>query len=47
MVWNHRSGLFKLLPNLKLIASLGAGVDHIMNDPDIPDTLITELLVTV
>ena len=36
VVWNHRSGLFKQLPNLKLIASLGAGVDHIMNDPDIP-----------
>ncbi len=36
VVWNHRPGLFKLLPNLKLIASLGAGVDHIMNDPDIP-----------
>jgi glyoxylate/hydroxypyruvate reductase A len=36
VVWNHRPGLFKQLPNLKLIASLGAGVDHIMNDPDIP-----------
>ena len=45
VVWNHRSGLFKLLPNLKLIASLGAGVDHIMNDPDIPDdTLITRVV---
>ncbi|MAJ50634.1 MAG: glyoxylate/hydroxypyruvate reductase A [Flammeovirgaceae bacterium] len=36
VVWNHRPGLFKLLPNLKLIASLGAGVDHIMNDPYVP-----------
>ena len=45
VVWNHRSGLFKLLPNLKLIASLGAGVDHIMNDPDIPaDTLVTRVV---
>lgn len=45
VVWNHRSGLFRLLPNLKLIASLGAGVDHIMNDPDIPDdTLITRVV---
>lgn len=36
MVWNHPKGELKKYPNLKCIASLGAGVDHILNDPDLP-----------
>jgi glyoxylate/hydroxypyruvate reductase A len=34
--WNHPQGEFKKYKNLKCIASLGAGVDHIMRDPDLP-----------
>ena len=34
--WNHPPGEFKKYKNLKCIASLGAGVDHIMRDPDLP-----------
>ena len=34
--WNHPPGEFKKYKNLKCIASLGAGVDHILNDPDLP-----------
>ena len=34
--WNHPHGEFKKYKNLKCIASLGAGVDHIMDDPDLP-----------
>lgn len=32
VVWGHRKDLFRHLPNLKVVASLGAGVDHIVND---------------
>jgi len=35
VLWRYPHGLLKRLPNLKLIFSAGAGVDHIMTDPDI------------
>ncbi|SOC78800.1 glyoxylate/hydroxypyruvate reductase A [Salinimicrobium sediminis] len=34
--WKHPHGIYKNYPNLKAIASMGAGIDHIINDPDIP-----------
>ena len=34
--WHHPPGEFNKYKNLKCIASLGAGVDHIMRDPDLP-----------
>lgn len=37
VVWGHRKDLFNHLPNLKVVASLGAGVDHIVSDPLLPD----------
>lgn len=37
LAWNHPRGIFKDYPNLKCVSSMGAGVDHIMNDPDIPE----------
>ncbi|MBV9863324.1 MAG: glyoxylate/hydroxypyruvate reductase A [Alphaproteobacteria bacterium] len=36
IVWHPERGLLASLPNLKLILSLGAGVDHILADPDWP-----------
>lgn len=33
--WKHPRGVFKNYPNLKVIASMGAGVDHITGDPEI------------
>jgi len=36
LCWNHPPGEFKKYKNLKCIASLGAGVDHIVRDPDLP-----------
>jgi glyoxylate/hydroxypyruvate reductase len=36
VVWKPPPGLLASLPNLKLIASLGAGVDHILADPELP-----------
>lgn len=36
LVWRPEPGLLASLPNLKLILSLGAGVDHIVSDPYLP-----------
>ena len=36
LVWRPDPGLLASLPNLKLILSLGAGVDHILTDPHLP-----------
>jgi glyoxylate/hydroxypyruvate reductase A len=35
--WKHPAGALKGLPNLVAIFSLGAGVDHLMGDPHLPD----------
>ena len=37
VVWKHPRGILKKYPNLKAILSLGAGVDHIISDPELPD----------
>jgi glyoxylate/hydroxypyruvate reductase len=37
LVWRPEPGLLASLPNLKLILSLGAGVDHILCDPLLPN----------
>lgn len=39
ILWQHPKGILKEFPNLKLICSMGAGVDHILSDPEIPLTL--------
>ena len=39
VVWKHPPGILNQYPNLKAILSLGAGVDHIISDPDLPDGL--------
>ncbi len=36
LVWRPQPGLLAALPNLKLILSLGAGVDHLLGDPQLP-----------
>jgi glyoxylate/hydroxypyruvate reductase A len=36
LVWMPALGLMKSLPNLKVIFSLAAGVDHLLRDPDLP-----------
>lgn len=36
VVWNPPLGFFKHLVNLKCVASVGAGVSHILKDPDYP-----------
>jgi glyoxylate/hydroxypyruvate reductase A len=36
LVWHPEPGLLASLPNLKLIVSLGAGIDHILRGPNLP-----------
>jgi glyoxylate/hydroxypyruvate reductase len=36
VLWNHPKGILSSFPNLKLICSMGAGVDHILRDPYLP-----------
>lgn len=35
--WRHPEGIYKNYPNLKVIASMGAGVHHVLKDQTIPD----------
>lgn len=36
LVWRHPKGVLNQFPNLKLIVSLAAGVDHVLSDKDLP-----------
>jgi glyoxylate/hydroxypyruvate reductase len=42
--WRHPPGELADLPNLKIIFSLGAGVDHLFADPDLPDRPIVRVV---
>lgn len=37
VVWNHPEGVLREFPNLKFISSMGAGVDHVLKDPSLPE----------
>ena len=37
LVWRHPAGDLATYPNLKAVFSLGAGVPHVLSDPDLPD----------
>jgi glyoxylate/hydroxypyruvate reductase A len=39
LVWKHPSGSLRQFPNLKCIQSFGAGVEHLLNDRDLPDSI--------
>ncbi len=39
LVWNPKRGVLARLPNLKVIFSIGAGVDHILRDKTIPNKI--------
>ncbi|MEB2779147.1 2-hydroxyacid dehydrogenase [Algoriphagus persicinus] len=38
-LWQHPEGILSDFPNLKLISSMGAGVDHILRDNSIPPAI--------
>jgi glyoxylate/hydroxypyruvate reductase len=42
--WRHPPGALKDLPNLRVILSLGAGVDHLFADPVLPDKPIVRVV---
>ena len=45
LIWKHPKGSLALYPNLKCIASAGAGVDYIFEDPTVPEHIpITRLV---
>jgi glyoxylate/hydroxypyruvate reductase len=44
IVWRHKRGLLAELPQLEAIFSLGAGVDHILSDPNLPDVPIARIV---
>lgn len=44
VVWKHEPGILAKLPNLKAIFSIGAGVDHIFADPQLPDVPIVRVV---
>jgi len=39
LLWQHPKGILADFPNLKMISSMGAGVDHILSDDSIPEDL--------
>jgi len=45
LVWNYPHGVLKEFPNLKVVASMGAGVDHIMNDAELPRKVLVTRVV--
>lgn len=44
VVWKPKPGLLAQLPNLKVVFSVGAGVDHILSDPMLPDVPIVKVV---
>jgi len=44
LVWLPEPGELKRYPNLKAIFSLGAGVDHLFRDPDLPKLPVTRVV---
>jgi len=44
VAWQSEPGLFARCPNLKAVFSLGAGVDHLMRDPDLPDVPVLRIV---
>ena len=43
LAWKPAPGVLATFPNLQVIFSLGAGVDHILKDPDLPDVPIVRV----
>jgi glyoxylate/hydroxypyruvate reductase A len=39
VLWKHPPDLLARLPSLRAVSSLGAGVEHLINDPALPGTL--------
>ena len=44
LVWEFEAGRLKDFPNLKGIVSLGAGIEHLTSDPELPDVPIARII---
>jgi len=44
--WKHPPGSLAALPNLKVLFSLGAGVDHLLGDPQLPNVPLVRVVDT-
>lgn len=44
VVWKHKPNLLAKLPSLRAVFSVGAGVDHLFNDPGLPDAPIVKVV---
>src|SRR5262249_47188154 len=44
LVWQPPPGLLRTLPSLKLIVSVGAGVDALIQDPTLPDVPVVRFV---
>jgi glyoxylate/hydroxypyruvate reductase len=44
LIWRPPAGVLKRLPNLKVMLSLGAGVDGVLNDPELPDLPLVRMV---
>lgn len=44
LTWMHPLGSLRQFPNLNVIISTGAGVDHILRDPQLPDVPIVRIV---
>ena len=44
LAWKPEADLLRTLPNLEVIFSLGAGVDHLLAIPDLPDVPIVRIV---
>ncbi|MBS1168790.1 MAG: ghrA [Proteobacteria bacterium] len=44
LVWKPEPGYLATFPNLEVIFSLGAGVDHLTTDPDLPDLPVVRIV---
>jgi len=44
LTWAHPPGVLMDYPNLGCISSMGAGVDHLLSDPDLPQVPIVRLV---
>ncbi len=44
VVWKQRPNLLSSLPNLRAIFSIGAGVDHLFQDPSVPNVPIVRVV---
>jgi glyoxylate/hydroxypyruvate reductase A len=42
--WRHEPGAFKGLPNLSVLFALGAGVDGLLGDPELPDVPLVRVV---